>query len=115
VAVAEDPVAADAVRRLDAVERDPGLVQGLRGGDAGRSGADQADGGQVARCGHDASLPEDDGGVKFVLTGCRAAPGAMRRRLHAARRGAGAARCGAYSSPSTSRAARSPARTAPSM
>jgi hypothetical protein len=47
VLVAEDPVAADAVGLLEAVERDPALVQRLGGGDAGRSGADDADGRQL--------------------------------------------------------------------
>ncbi len=43
VGVAEDPVAADAVGLLEAVEGDAALVQRLRGGDPGRAGADDAD------------------------------------------------------------------------
>ena len=43
VAVAPHPVAADAVGELEAVERDPALVQDLRGGDARRAGPDDAD------------------------------------------------------------------------
>ena len=45
VVVAVAPVAADASRRLEAVEVDPARVQHLRRGDAGRAGADDADGG----------------------------------------------------------------------
>ena len=44
VAVAEDPVAADPVGLLEAVERDALLVEGLGGGDAGGAGADDRDG-----------------------------------------------------------------------
>ena len=42
VAVLEDPVAADAVGLLEAVEVEPALVQRLGGGDAGRAGTDHA-------------------------------------------------------------------------
>ena len=47
VGVAEDPVAADAVGRLEAVERHAALVQRLGGGDAGRAGADHGGPGQL--------------------------------------------------------------------
>ena len=46
VLVLEDPVAADAVRRLEAVKRHVALVQRLRGSDPGRAGTDDRDGGQ---------------------------------------------------------------------
>ena len=42
-----DPVAADAVGLLVAVEVEAVLVEGLGGGDAGRAGADHADGGKI--------------------------------------------------------------------
>ena len=54
VAVAEDPVAADAVGRLEAVERDPALVQRLGGRDPGRAGADDRGGRQL---GHEGGGP----------------------------------------------------------
>ena len=47
VLVAEHPVPAHAVALLEAVERDAALVQDLGGGDAGRSGADDAGAGQL--------------------------------------------------------------------
>ncbi len=49
VAVAEDPVAADLVGLLEAVEGNAALVQGLDGGDAGGAGADDAGTRQRAR------------------------------------------------------------------
>ncbi len=47
VPVLEDPVAADPVGELVAVERETALVERLRGGDAARAGADQAGSGGV--------------------------------------------------------------------
>ena len=47
VLVAEDPVAADAVGLLVAVERHAALVQRLGDGDAGRAGSDEGDVGQL--------------------------------------------------------------------
>ena len=47
VGVVEDPVAADAVGRLEDVERDAALVQRLGRGDAGRSGADHGGPGEL--------------------------------------------------------------------
>jgi hypothetical protein len=65
VAVAEDPVAADAVGRLEDRERDVVLVERLRGGDAGRAGADDG-GGRVGRHARQRT-DRDDAGVRFAV------------------------------------------------
>ena len=86
VAVLEHPVAADAVRRLEAVEGEAALVQRLGGGDAGRPGADHADRGER---GHGFTVPELTVAPRSFVAGCRAwTPTRRRSRRRAASSGA---------------------------
>jgi hypothetical protein len=65
VAVAEDPIASDAIGGLEAVELDPALQQRLRGGNAGGAGTDDRGGGERGHGAVDAqrAIGEGDAGV----------------------------------------------------
>ena len=90
VAVAEHPVAADLVGLLEAVERNPSLVQGLRGRDSRGAGADHAYGGQRS---HRAMRTKDDGAVRFEICHTAAAGLTPTRRRPVRAPAASPARC----------------------